>query len=69
MNFPKKASVSFMLIGITVLTGCDAGISGQIEKCVQAVMVSNEPYKNKADKAETEALARTYCLKAAAGKD
>lgn len=51
------------------LVGCDSGISGQIEKCVQAAIVSNGPYKDNKDKAETEVIARQLCLRAASGKD
>ena len=58
-----------MLIGTAVLVGCDSGISSQIEKCVQAAMKSGEPFKNATERAEIEVIARTACLRAAAGKD
>lgn len=70
---PKIKSKKIFLFGIliysTYLVGCDSGISGQIEKCVQAAITSNGPYKNNQEKAETEVIARSFCLRAASGKD
>ncbi len=58
-----------MLTSCVYLVGCDSGISGQIEKCVQAAMASSGPYKDSQDKAGSEVVARGYCLRAASGKD
>jgi hypothetical protein len=69
LNLTPMIFISLMLIGTISASGCDSGVSGQIEKCVQAAMKSNEPFKDAKDKAETEVIARTYCLRAAAGKD
>ena len=53
----------------SLLGACDAGLSGQIEKCVQAALAANEPYKKSKEKADTEISARGFCLRAASGKD
>lgn len=58
----------FTLVGAN-LVACDTGLSGQIEKCVQAGIAANGPYKDSADKASTEVSVRAYCLRAASGKD
>ncbi len=57
------------LLILTQFTACDYGMSGQIEKCVQAGMEANKPFKDNTEKAETETRARAYCMRAAAGKD
>jgi hypothetical protein len=51
------------------LSACDSGISDQIEKCVQAGLNSEGPYKDSKDKASTELHYRAGCLKAASGKE
>ena len=56
-------------VTLTQLTACDTGINGQIEKCVQSAITVNAPYKNNAEKSETELQARVFCLRAASGKD
>jgi hypothetical protein len=53
----------------SLLGACDSGLSGQIEKCVQAALAANGPYKDSKDKADTEISARGFCLRAASGKD
>lgn len=57
------------------LIGCDSGINGQIEKCVQAKMKASEEYERtkgmwdiKTSPAQNEADARTGCLRAASGQ-
>ncbi len=65
----EKFIILEMLISCAYLVGCDSGISDQIEKCVQAAIASNGPYKDSQDKAGTEAIARGFCLRAASGKD
>jgi len=66
-NFAKF--IVQILVLIAVVTGCDSGISSQIEKCVQAGMAANEPYKDSAEKSGTELQVRGYCLRSAAGKE
>ncbi len=56
-------------LAVASAAGCDSGLSNQIEKCVKAAMDSGEPYKDKIDRAGSEATARAYCMRAAAGKD
>jgi hypothetical protein len=57
------------LFVFTQLTACDSGVNGQIEKCVQAAIAANGPYKTSTEKSEMEFISRTYCLKAASGKE
>ena len=56
-------------VTLTQLTACDAGVNGQIEKCVQSVLAASGPFKNNAEKVDAEANARLICLRAASGKD
>ena len=58
-------AVTFVILG---LAACDNGIGGQIEKCVQAGLEANGPYKNNQEKAGVEIGVRSHCLNAAAGK-
>lgn len=69
MKLKINGALIGMLASCAYLVGCDSGLSGQIEKCVQAAMAANYPFKNSQDKAETELNARAYCLRAAAGKE
>lgn len=62
-----KCFLSVVLL--TQLNACDSGVNGQIEKCVQAAIAANGPYKTSTEKAEMEFVSRTYCLKAASGKE
>lgn len=48
------------------IAGCNAG--DQIEKCVQAGIDANGPYKSAMEKSETEFAVRRICLDAASGK-
>ena len=57
----------FWLVG-SQLTGCDSGISAQVEKCVQSQLLSYGPPKDSAEKYAMEAQARLICMKAASGK-
>ena len=57
------------LLTLTQLTACDNGLNGQIDKCVEAGMEANKPFKNNTEKADTEIQVRAYCMRAAAGKD
>lgn len=59
----------FLFVASTNLVACDSGLSGQIEKCVQAGISAGGPYKNSTEKADMEVTARVYCLRAASGKD
>lgn len=56
----------FVCVAATFIAGCGAG--DQIEKCVQAGIDSNGPYKSSLEKAETEFAVRRICLDAASGK-
>jgi hypothetical protein len=56
-------------VTLTQLTACDNGVNGQIEKCVQAGIEANKPYKDSTAKAEAELAVRGYCMRSAAGKD
>jgi hypothetical protein len=56
----------FLCIAATLITGCNSG--DQIEKCVQAALKANGPYKSEQDKAGDEYVARMMCLEAASGK-
>lgn len=51
------------------LVACDSGLSGQVEKCVQAGIAASGPYKDSAEKANAEVTARVFCLRAASGKE
>ena len=55
----------FLCIAATLITGCNSG--DQIEKCVQAALKANTPYKSDQEKAETEFVVRRMCLEAASG--
>ena len=57
------------LLALTQLIACDSGMSGQIEKCVQAGMDASKPFKDNTEKADTEVHVRAYCMRAAAGKE
>jgi hypothetical protein len=48
------------------IAGCNAG--DQIEKCVQAGIDANGPYKSSLEKSEAEFAVRRMCLEAANGK-
>lgn len=51
------------------LAGCNQNsLDNQIEKCVQALMKSGEPYKDADARNEQEVMARLGCLKAASGQ-
>jgi hypothetical protein len=51
------------------LVGCNQNsLDNQIEKCVQAVMKSGEPYKDAGERYGTEVRGRIACLKAASGQ-
>jgi uncharacterized lipoprotein YmbA len=55
-----------LCIAATLITGCSSG--DQIEKCVQAALKANGPYKSEQEKAGDEHLIRLMCLEAASGK-
>ncbi len=57
------------LFVFTQLAACDSGLNRQIDKCVEAGMEANKPFKNNTEKADTEIQVRAYCMRAAAGKD
>ena len=56
----------YMCIAAIFITGCNSG--DHIEKCVQAAITANGPYKSAQDKAADEFTARRLCLEAASGK-
>lgn len=58
-----------ILLFILQLTACDTGLNGQIEKCVQAGIEANKPYKDSKERADTELGLRGFCMRSAAGKD
>jgi hypothetical protein len=61
--------ISVSMLVLAQLVGCDSGLNGQIEKCVQAGMEANKPYKDNTAKADAELAVRGYCMRSAAGKD
>jgi hypothetical protein len=66
----KKLISGFASIFMVIqLVACDYGMSGQIEKCVEAGLASNGPYKNSTEKAADEVAYRMHCMKSAAGKE
>ena len=54
------------LICILILAGCQP--KSDVDKCVEAILKADGPYRNKEDKNDSEADARLECLKAQAGK-
>lgn len=52
------------------LTGCDQGLSGQVEKCFESGMRigPNTDKETPSEKARRETKVRVMCLQAAAGK-
>lgn len=57
------------LVLVFGLTGCNQNsLDNQIEKCVQAVIRSGEPYKDTAERNQAEVSGRIGCLKAASGQ-
>jgi uncharacterized lipoprotein YehR (DUF1307 family) len=67
-NFRKIINLGIVVVSELGLTACDSSVSSQIEKCVQAGIESNGPYKTEKDKVDTEFLIRAHCLNAASGK-
>ncbi len=67
-DFKKIINFCIVVVLELVLTACEGGVSSQIEKCVQAGIESNGPYKTEKDKVDTEFLIRAHCLNAASGK-
>jgi hypothetical protein len=55
----------FVCVAAIFIAGCNSG--DQIEKCVQAALTANGPYKSAQDKAADEFTARRMCLEAASG--
>ena len=66
-----KKLIKGLFLGLVLaqLVGCDTGVNGQIEKCVQSLIAVSGPYKNNTEKLEAEANARILCLRASSGKD
>lgn len=56
-----------LCIAAIFISGCNSG--DQVEKCVQALITANGPYKSDRDKAASEFVARRLCLEAASGKN
>ena len=55
----------FLIFGtMFVLLGCQS----EIDKCVDAGLRANEPYKTAQDKSQKELEFRIFCLKASTGK-
>jgi hypothetical protein len=61
-----KASAATMLA--LYLVGCNP-FESEIDKCTNAFVKAAEPFKDKKDRAESEAHARYMCLEAASGKE
>lgn len=57
--------IYFLCIAATLIAGCNSG--DQIEKCAQAALKANGPYKSDQEKAEFEFVVRRMCLEAASG--
>jgi hypothetical protein len=56
---------TFFIFGtMFILLGCQS----EIDKCVDAGLRANEPYKTAQDKSQTELGLRIGCLKASTGK-
>jgi hypothetical protein len=56
---------TFFIFGtMFILLGCQS----EIDKCVEAGLKADEPYKSAQDKSATEVGYRIGCLKASAGK-
>ncbi len=64
LRAPSTALLTLLLVA------CNSGnsLDGQIEKCVQAGLKANEPYKSAQDRAEEELGLRGWCLRQASGK-
>ena len=58
----KKLSIGLITL-VWALIGCQS----EVDKCTEAFVKSNEPYKNKAERTEEEARFRFACLKASKG--
>ena len=56
-----------LTIGLITLVWAFIGCKSEIDKCTEAFVKSNEPYKNKAERTEEEARFRFACLKASKG--
>lgn len=68
-SFGRTVLWAFLFLLGANLVACDSGLSGQVEKCVQAGISANGPYKSSTEKAEQESISRIFCLRAASGKD
>lgn len=61
--------MTLSILTAIVLAGCNNNsLDNQIEKCVQAGVKFDEPYKTDKSRYEQEARMRLACLKAASGK-
>ena len=58
-----KTPLIVILTCFICLTGCQS----EVDKCTNALVKANEPYKNSAEKADAEARARFGCLGASRG--
>jgi hypothetical protein len=63
----KSAINKKLPIAILVLAWALVGCQSEVDKCTEAFMKANEPYKNKAERAEQESYFRYGCLKANKG--
>jgi hypothetical protein len=59
-----KLTLILILTCFLCLTGCQS----EVDKCVDALVKGNEPYKDKAEKASYEGSFRLNCLKASQGR-
>jgi hypothetical protein len=56
-----------LLVCILMLTACQP--KSEIDKCTEAIVKMNEPYKNDPERNEMEARSRIKCLQAQSGKE
>lgn len=57
-----------LTIGLVALVWTLVGCQSEIDKCVNAIVKKDEPFKNAQEKNQLEAQARVFCLRAQAGK-
>ncbi len=63
-DMKTKLQLILMLTCFFCLTGCQS----EVDKCTDALVKGNEPYKDNAQKASFEGDSRLECLKANRGK-
>ena len=63
----KTAVNKKFTIAIFALVGALVGCQSEVDKCTDAYMKADAPWKNSAEKAEREAQFRFACLRASKG--